>query len=137
MVGAAAYVYFMDPLGLFQPAPIAVVVPPPSLPEPLPEPEPPPVVIVPAPVPQLPVEPPVPAEPEPPPPPLPELQNVVSAFKITGARANSIGGTIMIGTTAYQAGEVADPVHSLTFVSFENGVMTFRDPRGSLYRRRF
>ncbi len=134
--------YFMDPMGLFQSAPVAIIAPapvPPPTPEPLPEPAPEPteVVTVPPPAAPLPVELPAPTEPEPPPPPLPELQNVVSAFRITGARANDTGGTVMIGTTAYQAGEVADPIHSLTFVGFEDGVMTFRDPRGALYRRRF
>ena len=78
-----------------------------------------------------------PPEPEPPPPPLPELMNVVSAFSISGARATSNGGMIMLGTTPFQAGEVVDPVHHLVLVGFEDGVMTFSDPRGALYRRRF
>jgi hypothetical protein len=149
VVAAAGYIYLADPLGLFQTAP--VIAPPPSQPTPAepvaPEPAPAPTV-APEPSPSesapehapalnsAPAEP-EPAEPEPPPPPLPELRNVVSAIRITGARANGTGGIVMIGTTTYQPGEVIDPIKNLTFVGFADGVMTFRDERGALYTRRF
>jgi hypothetical protein len=135
-------------LGLFQPQPVAATPPPQPKPEeapvtatvPEPEPtvatEPTPTNLLPPPT-TTPVLAETPAEPEPPPPPLPELRNVVSAFRIAGARANSTGGMVMIGTTPYQPGETVDPINNLTFVGFTDGVMIFRDERGALYTRRF
>ena len=152
-MAAAGYIYLADPLGLFQTAPVAST-PPPKPPEPVAdqeEPIPTPEVApeaaptesspaldtAPTPSPALDVAPAEPEPPPPPPPPLPELRNVVSAFQITGARANSSGGMIMIGTTPYKPGEVVDTINRLTFVGFADGVMTFRDERGALYTRRF
>ena len=146
VVGVAAYLYLVDPLQLFQAAPLAATpagapaeAPIPVVPRPAP-----PIVAPAAAAPtepasaiDAPAEEEPPYEPEPPPPPLPELKNIVSAFKISGARSNSAGGMVMIGTTAYQAGEIVDPIHDLVFVGFADGVMTFRDPRGALYPRKF
>jgi hypothetical protein len=156
VVAGAAYVYFADPLGIFPTGPLAVTPPPAPVakpvapvqpvaavaapqPPPLPVPEPAVVPEEPSPTPSVPdvQVPEVPEAPPPPPPPLPELQNVVSAFRIAGARASETGGMIMLGATPFQAGEVVDPVNNLVLVGFADGVMTFRDSRGALYRRRF
>ncbi|HLP03040.1 MAG TPA: hypothetical protein VK163_13510, partial [Opitutaceae bacterium] len=84
-----------------------------------------------------------PTEPEPPPPPpppppqLPEISDAIAGLKVSGARMNSSGGTMMVGTKVYPAGSIINPELGITFVSFQDGTFTFRDERGAIYQRRF
>ena len=138
VIGGAAYVYFADPLGLFAHAQASepAATPPPVAEAPAPETQPEPVAAEPEPTPEPPAEI-VPEEPPPPPPPLPEIVNAIAALKVSGARMNSSGGIIMLGTKVHNAGDVINAELGITFVGFSEGTFTFRDDRGATYQRRF
>ena len=104
------------------------------MPEATPAPEqPPPQTIAPPPEPETPPEP----EPEPVVEQDPMVANAIRALQVSGARANSSGGTIMLGTRVFMAGEVINRDLGITFVRFEDGQFTFRDERGAVYQRKF
>lgn len=67
----------------------------------------------------------------------PAYMSQVNNLVITGARANDAGGILMFGGQVFRAGEVVDKRSGLVFEGFADGVLTFRDPAGALYTRRF
>lgn len=75
---------------------------------------------------------------EPPAPkPNPAYTALVNNLNISGIRANSSGGYLMIGTLLYRPGDIVDAQSKLEFVSIDGPVITFKDPAGALYTRRF
>jgi hypothetical protein len=75
---------------------------------------------------------------EPPAPkPNPAYTALVNNLNITGIRANASGGFLMVGTMKHRPGDIVDAQSKLEFVSIDGPVITFRDPFGALYTRRF
>jgi hypothetical protein len=67
----------------------------------------------------------------------PAYMSQVNNLVITGARTNDSGGVLMFGGQVFRAGEVVDKRSGLVFEGFADGVLTFRDPSGATYTRRF
>jgi len=75
---------------------------------------------------------------EPPAPkPNPAITAVVNNLNISGIRANSSGGFLMIGGSLYHPGDIVDAQSRLEFVSIEGSVISFKDSAGAIYTRRF
>jgi hypothetical protein len=74
---------------------------------------------------------------EPAPKPNPAYTALVNNLNITGIRANTSGGYLMVGTMMYRPGDIVDAQSKLEFVSIDGPVITFKDPFGALYTRRF
>lgn len=75
---------------------------------------------------------------EPPAPkPNPAYTALVNNLNISGIRANSSGGYLMVGTMLYRPGDIVDAQSRLEFVGLDGPVITFKDPAGALYTRRF
>ncbi|HUG11379.1 MAG TPA: hypothetical protein VMM36_10210 [Opitutaceae bacterium] len=181
VLGGAAYLFFMDPFGLFNdeeparaaapavttPAATPASIPAQAAPAPAPQaatpapaesapefkmPEPAPltageeiapgVVRLPPDASQTSMPPPA-ALPEerayepPAPKPNPAYTALVNNLNITGIRANTSGGFLMVGTMMHRPGDIVDVQSKLEFVSIDGPVITFRDPHGALYTRRF
>ena len=67
----------------------------------------------------------------------PAYTALVNNLNISGIRANSSGGFLMIGAMLYRPGDIVDVQSRLEFVGIDGPVITFRDPAGALYTRRF
>jgi len=75
---------------------------------------------------------------EPPAPkPNPAYTALVNNLNISGIRPNSSGGFLMIGTMLYRPGDIVDVQSRLEFVGLDGQVITFKDPAGAIYTRRF
>jgi hypothetical protein len=75
---------------------------------------------------------------EPPAPkPNPAYTALVNNLNISGIRPNSSGGFLMIGALLHRPGDIVDQQSQLQFVGIEGQVITFKDPAGALYTRRF
>ena len=62
---------------------------------------------------------------------------LVNNLNITGIRANSSGGYLMIGTSMFRPGDIVDNQTKLQFLSIDGAVISFKDPAGAVYTRRF
>lgn len=62
---------------------------------------------------------------------------LVNNLNITGIRENSSGGFLMVNGALYRPGDVVDQQSKLVFISIEGPTITFQDPYGALYSRRF
>ena len=67
----------------------------------------------------------------------PAYVSLVNNLNITGIRENSSGGFLMVNGALYRPGDIVDQQSKLVFVSIEGPTITFKDPYGALYSRRF
>jgi hypothetical protein len=74
---------------------------------------------------------------QPAPKPNPAYTALVNNLNISGIRPNSSGGFLMVGTILYRPGDIVDQQSRLEFVGLDGQVITFKDPAGAIYTRRF
>lgn len=67
----------------------------------------------------------------------PAYTALVNNLNISGIRPNSSGGFLMVGTLLHRPGDIVDQQSQLEFVGIEGQVITFKDPAGAIYTRRF
>jgi len=67
----------------------------------------------------------------------PAYVSLVNNLNITGIRENSSGGFLMVNGVLFRPGDIVDQQSKLVFMSIDGPTITFKDPYGALYSRRF